>query len=100
MKDIKGFEGIYTIDMDGTIVAVKTGKVKKAGYDKYDCLRVSLYDADGKLYSRLVHRLVAEAFIPNPDGLPMVRMKDKNKSHVHASNLYWAANTQKVVWDG
>lgn len=42
---------------------------------------------DGK--SHLVHRLVAQAFIPNPDNLPIVNHRDENKHNAHWENLEW-----------
>lgn len=56
---------------------------KKKGY-----LGVSLSD-NGKYVQRSVHRLVAQAFIPNPNGLPMVNHKDEDPSNNRKSNLEW-----------
>lgn len=52
--------------------------------------------------SRRVHRLIAEAFIPNPDNLAVVGHMDNNKQNYHIDNLYWTTtqdNTQKAIDD-
>jgi len=57
---------------------------------------------NGKVISKRVHRLVAEAFIPNPNNYPIVMHKDNNKKNNHISNLKWGTvsnNTQQAVDD-
>lgn len=49
-----------------------------------------------KANSKLVHRLVAIAFIPNPDKLPQVNHKDTNKQNNHVSNLEWITNEDNM----
>lgn len=89
-KDIKGYEGIYQVSDLGRVRSLKFGKerilVGRKDSDGY--LRVGLCK-DGKEKTCRVHRLVAEAFIPNPDGLPQVNHKDERKSNNVASNLEW-----------
>lgn len=76
-----------------------TGRIRRVGSDKDHSVRdkngyltVDLYK-DGKRSTRRVHRLVAEEFIPNPDGKPEVNHKDGNKHNNISSNLEW--NTKK-----
>lgn len=75
----------YMVSNKGRIKSLKRGKEKfmKLG-NSHGYLNVML---DGKTY--LVHRLVAEAFIPNPENLPQVNHKDENKGHNWDSNLEW-----------
>ena len=88
LRDIKGYEGKYMISDDGQVWSnYKKGFLKPSersgGY-----LFVNLCkDGIQKHYN--IHRLVAEAFIPNPNDLPIINHKDENKHNNCASNLEW-----------
>ena len=87
-KAIKGFEGKYEVWSDGTIFSLirkrpLIHKITKTGYHF-----VHLGQDGGYWY---VHRLVAEAFIENPNKLNTVNHKDENKDNNNASNLEWCA---------
>ena len=64
----------------------------------YECVNLYL---QSKVYKFQVHRLVASAFIPNPDGLPVVNHKDGNPLNNHVDNLEWVTQSQnmKHAWD-
>ena len=66
------------------------GTINGDGYQK-----VSL-SVNGKLITKSVHRLVAEAFIPNPNNLPIINHKDENKTNNSVSNLEWCTNEYNV----
>lgn len=90
-KDIEGYEGLYQISNLGNVKTLNynhTGKEKilKPKKDKYGYLEVGLYK-EGKRKIYKIHRLVAEAFIPNPNKLPEVNHKDENKTNNHITNL-------------
>lgn len=66
-------------------------------------LYVQFLNKDGKSIQRRLHRLVAKAFIPNPNNLPVVMHIDNNKENCSLSNLKWgtvAENTQQAFDDG
>lgn len=66
----------------------KKGQIIKARPMKRGEMRVELY-VNRKLSVRMVHRLVAKQFVPNPDGKPFVRHRDGDKANNVASNLVW-----------
>lgn len=99
-KSVVGYEGLYEVSNLGNVRSVdrtlncKDGKIKhRKGHllsPKTDegYFRVSLSkDGVKKLYK--VHRLVAMAFIPNPDNLPVVNHKDEDKKNNKVENLEW-----------
>ena len=51
---------------------------------------------DGKIKQRTIHSLVAQAFIPNPEGKPEVNHDDGNKFNCHVSNLLWATSAENM----
>ena len=86
-KDIEGFP-MYQISNYGRVFSRYTNKYMKSHKDKDGYSRLSLRK-NNKCYMKRVARLVASAFIPNPDGLPIVNHKDENKANDHAENLEW-----------
>ena len=93
-KDVVGFEGIYKVSSLGNVARVRGEKLcqlKKCpagGKHNCDYLYVSLTHREKVRFSS-VHRLVAEAFIPNPEGLPQVNHKDEDKFNNCVGNLEW-----------
>lgn len=90
IKDIKGFEGRYTISNLGIVRSLLTGKVMKPSITKSGYQRVNLRYAHSRDYkSLLVHRLVAMNFLPNPDHYNEINHKDCNRLNNKVSNLEW-----------
>jgi len=102
-EDIKGYEGFYQVSNLGRVKSRERLKrhprgngylpvherILRQSKNTWGYSQVTLYK-DGKPKTNLpVHRLVAQAFIPNPDCLPEVNHKDENKSNNAVSNLEW-----------
>jgi hypothetical protein len=80
----------YRITNTGRVISYKTGERvdKKYHLDKDGYCVVSL-KCNGKSIKRRVHRLVAEAFIPNPNNLPTVNHMNEDKTNNRVDNLEW-----------
>lgn len=83
-KDIKGFEGLYQVSNLGRIKNSRTGKIINPYQNNNDYYLVSLSNK-GVVFKKTVHRLMAEAFLPNPDNLPCVN----HKSECKTENFVW-----------
>ena len=88
MKDIKGYEGLYGITSCGKVWSYKRKKFLTPRANRYGYLYVDL-SKNGKAKSYVIHRLLAEAYIPNPDNLPQVDHIDNDKTHNYVNNLQW-----------
>lgn len=78
----------YSISNYGRVRNDKTGYILKTSDDGKGYRRISLYK-NGKNKQTFVHRLVAQAFIPNPDNLPFINHKDENPANNFVDNLEW-----------
>lgn len=101
-KNIEGYEGLYQVSNLGRVKRLKKIFKKYNGYGifnhyldekilkptKEQYYRVSLIK-NNKRQTFLVHRLVAQAFIPNPNNYPCVNHKDENKLNNNVNNLEW-----------
>lgn len=85
IAQIKDFPQYYITD-DGQVI--RNGKILKPVLNAYGYYKVTL-SKNGKPYEKRINRLVAEAFIPNPNNLPCVNHKDENKLNNNVSNLEW-----------
>lgn len=90
-KPVDGYEGLYEVDDAGGVWTLRSGTPKpmRPSFDKDGYLQVVLTGRDGKRRRYYVHRLVAAAFIPNPDDLPQVNHLDGDKTDNRVGNLEW-----------
>ena len=78
----------YEVFEDGRIYSHKSNKFLKPIVHKNGYLFVELFNEDGSKI-KSIHRIVAEAFIPNPNNYPCVNHKDENPANASVSNLEW-----------
>lgn len=94
-KPINETDGLYEVSNTGKVRSLNYGNAgvtkelklsteKQTGY-----VKVGLKDYNGKWRLCLVHRLVAKAFIPNPNSFPCINHKDEDKTNNNACNLEW-----------
>lgn len=99
-RDIKGYENIYQVSNLGNVKSLsynKTGKEQllKQFKDKYGYLQVHL--CKNKIHKKyLVHRLVALAFLPNPNNFPCINHKDENPSNNKVDNIEWCTYSYNI----
>ena len=92
-KNIEGYEGKYQVSNLGQVKSmIGQEKVLHPKKHRNGHLQIGLHK-DKKRKTMYIHRLVAQAFIPNPDNLPCVNHKDENPSNNNVDNLEWC--TQK-----
>lgn len=101
-KDIKNYEGLYKIGYDGRVYSTPSGG-KKPRELKQEIIkqrhinyrRVSL-SKNGKVERIMVHRLVAEAFLPNPMNKPQINHKDNIGENNYYYNLEWSTGKENM----
>lgn len=87
-KDIPGYEGLYGVDNEGNVWSLRKNIILKPYVNTGGYLRVNLCNS-GKMEHKYIHRLVAEAFVPNPEGCNIVNHINANPSDNRAVNLEW-----------
>ncbi len=108
-RNIKDFEGLYQISNYGRVKSLERYRklyskliyvpeiIRKNGYDK-DGYQILPLNNNSKKYIRKIHRLVAEAFIPNPENKKCVNHKDCNRWNNNVNNLEWCTCKENVLY--
>lgn len=93
-KNIVNFEN-YLISDKGEIKSIKTGKIMKPWLNETGYLTITLKNIYGKRKTFKIHRLVAQAFISNPDNKITVHHIDKDKLNNKVNNLEWRTHKEQ-----
>ena len=112
-KDIEGYEGLYQVSnmgrvkslermkwcgLNGGCYRIVPEKIMKGVGDGNGYLQVGLY-REGKRKKCRINRLVAQAFLENPDNLPEVNHKDENKKNNCVDNLEWCSHSYNMTYN-
>ena len=98
-QPVFGYEGLYEVNQFGQIRnkdgQIMRQRLKKAKYTVYK--KVSLYK-NGKYKHLYVHRIVAQAFIPNPKGFDLINHKDEDGTNNVVDNLEWCDRSYNATY--
>ncbi len=94
-REVCGSDGRYEVSNAGAIRKVATQKLVHQYISSNGYMRASIY-MDGRYRTVAVHRIIAQAFVSNPDGKPQVNHIDGNKTNNALSNLEWVTASENI----
>ena len=94
-KDVPEYEGLYQVSNLGRVVSLRKNKIltPKKNWDGY--FRIQLWRYNQNVYIG-IHRLIAEAFIPNPKNKPYINHKNGIKTDNRVENLEWCTQLENI----
>lgn len=100
MKDIPGYEGRYAVTSCGKVWSYRKRKFLRPGNSRGYSFVMLYNDNREKPRHHLVHRLVANAYIENPNEYKEINHKDENKSNNCVNNLEWCSRSYNIKYNG
>ena len=115
IKPVCGYEGYYEVDNFGTVysvdrvIKISHGGIERETHFKGREMKQHIHPngymivgltRNGRTQMMRVHRIVAEAFIPNPSQKPWVNHKDENKTNNAIDNLEWCTPQYNILYNG
>lgn len=95
MRDIKNYEGLYAVTSCGKVWSYRNKKFLSPRINNKGYLRVAL-SKSGVIKDFYIHRLVADAYIPNADNKPNVNHLDENPLNNNINNLEWVTQKENM----
>lgn len=101
-KAVKGYEGLYEVSNSGKVrtlphttngITVPSTELKTSMHKSHRYIRLRLYK-NGESKDYMLHRLVAQAFVPNPCNKPQINHIDGDRANNSASNLEWCTQAE------
>lgn len=92
-KDIEGYEGVYQVSNFGRVKRVETNRILKGRKDSKGYLMANL-SKNSIVSNKTIHRLVAQAFIPNPENKQDINHIDEDKTNNNVNNLEWSTRKE------
>ena len=99
-RPVKDYEDLYEVSNLGRVRIKKSGRIRKTVFNKNTGYEMVMIIKNKKYKNCYLHRLVAEAFIPNPQGLPEVDHRDHNRQNNFVGNLAWSDKHNNLLCRG
>lgn len=99
-KPVVGFEEFYKVSSSGTVVSLRTGKERKPVLNRATGYKALVLSGKNGKKTMCIHRIVAQAFIENPEQYGFVNHKDENKLNNDVSNLEWCSKEYNNTFNG